>query len=71
MSGWPDPRCHSTWPSSASPHLVTTRRDGNRVFYSAVNEHVLRLVTEALFHADHVTSSASPMHHTKAATRAS
>jgi len=51
-------------------HLVTTRRDGNRIFYSAVNEHVLRLVTEALFHADHLTT-ARPAHHTKVATHAS
>ena len=51
--------------------LVTTRRDGNRIFYSAVDEHVLRLVTEALFHADHVTSPASPAHHTAKRSRAS
>jgi ArsR family transcriptional regulator len=43
--------------------LVSTRREGNRIFYSAVNEHVLRLVTEALFHADHLTSSGRPAHH--------
>jgi DNA-binding transcriptional ArsR family regulator len=43
-------------------HLVRTRRDGNRIFYAAENEHILRLVTEALFHADHVTPSA-PGHH--------
>jgi ArsR family transcriptional regulator, zinc-responsive transcriptional repressor len=51
--------------------LVTTRRDGNRIFYFAVNEHVLRLVTEALFHADHVTSAASPAHHAAPRSRAS
>jgi len=44
-------------------HLVTTRREGNRIFDSAVDEHVLRLVTEALFHAHHVTSTATPTHH--------
>jgi DNA-binding transcriptional ArsR family regulator len=43
--------------------VVSTRRDGNRIFYSAVNEHVLRLVTEALFHADHVAHAATPSHH--------
>lgn len=52
-------------------HLVSTRREGNRIFYSAVNEHVLRLVTEALFHADHVTSSATPRHHLDAGELAS
>ena len=37
-------------------HLVTTRRDGNRIFYRVIDEHVLRLVTEALYHADHVAN---------------
>ena len=50
--------------------LVNTRRDGNRVFYSAENDHVLRLVTEALFHADHLTS-ATPAHHTNVRNHAS
>jgi DNA-binding transcriptional ArsR family regulator len=57
-------------PAAVSQHLaklrlarlVRTRRDGNHIFYAAENEHILRLVTEALFHADHVTS-ASPAHH--------
>lgn len=50
--------------------LVDTRRDGNRIYYSAENEHVLRLVTEALFHADHLTSDA-PAHHGRARNQAS
>jgi DNA-binding transcriptional ArsR family regulator len=50
--------------------LVNTRRDGNRIFYSTENEHVLRLVTEALFHADHLTNIA-PAHHVKARDHAS
>jgi DNA-binding transcriptional ArsR family regulator len=50
--------------------LVNTRRDGNRIYYSAENDHVLRLVTEALFHADHLTN-ASPTHHANAPTQAS
>ena len=57
-------------PAAVSQHLaklrlarlVPSRRDGNRIFYAAENEHILRLVTEALFHADHMTS-ASPAHH--------
>jgi DNA-binding transcriptional ArsR family regulator len=32
-------------------HLVKTRRDGNHVFYLADDEHVRRLVAEALFDA--------------------
>jgi DNA-binding transcriptional ArsR family regulator len=51
-------------------HLVTTRREGNRIFYAAENEHVWRLVTEALFHADHLTT-ATPAHHAPADNRAS
>ena len=34
--------------------LVQTRRDGNRIFYLADDDHVRRLVEEALFHADGV-----------------
>jgi DNA-binding transcriptional ArsR family regulator len=37
-------------------HLVTTRRDGNRIFYLADDDHLRRLVEEALSHADHVVS---------------
>ena len=37
--------------------LVKTRRDGNHIFYSADDDHVRRLVEEALFHADHVVRS--------------
>ncbi len=37
-------------------HLVKVRRDGNRLFYSTDDAHVRRLVAEALFHTDHVTS---------------
>ncbi len=42
--------------------LVVTRRAGNRIYYAAGTHHVIRLVTEALFHADHVGSK-SPAHH--------
>jgi DNA-binding transcriptional ArsR family regulator len=35
-------------------HLVRTRREGTRVFYVAQNDHVQRIVEEALYHADHV-----------------
>ena len=50
-------------------HLVRTRRDGNRIFYAAENDHILRLVTEALFHADHLTSP-TPAHHRRSARNA-
>src|SRR5437763_42392 len=49
-------------PAAVSQHLaklrlarlVRTRRDGTRIFYEAQDEHVRRLIEEALFHADHV-----------------
>ena len=34
--------------------LVTTRREGTRIFYSAADDHISRLVEEAVFHADHI-----------------
>ncbi len=56
-------------PSVVSQHLaklrlgrlVATRRDGNRIFYTAVDVHVRQLAEEALFHADHV-AAARPDH---------
>ena len=56
-------------PSAVSQHLaklrlarvVSTRRDGNRIFYAVANSHVRRLLEEALFHADHI-SRALPDH---------
>lgn len=49
-------------PAAVSQHLaklrlarlVKTRRQGNFVLYLAEDDHVRRLVEEALFHADHV-----------------
>jgi len=49
-------------PAAVSQHLaklrlgrmVRTRREGTHVFYLAQNDHVRRIVEEALFHADHV-----------------
>lgn len=49
-------------PAAVSQHLaklrlsrlVNTRREGTRIYYQADNDHVRRLVQEALFHADHV-----------------
>ena len=36
--------------------LVRVRRDGNRIFYAARNEHIERLTVEALLHADHLVA---------------
>lgn len=54
-------------PTAVSQHLaklrlarlVTTRREGTFVYYSAADVHVRRLLGEALFHADH-TSQGRP-----------
>lgn len=48
-------------PTAVSQHLaklrlarlVTTRREGTFVYYSAADVHVRRLLDEALYHADH------------------
>ncbi|AEV85169.1 cadmium transporter [Actinoplanes sp. SE50] len=42
--------------------LVAARRDGRRVIYVIADEHVARLVTEAVYTAEHRVS-ASPDHH--------
>ena len=36
--------------------LVSARRDGRQVFYSLSGGHMRRLVSEALFHADHTVT---------------
>src|SRR3954471_2909828 len=49
-------------PAAVSQHLaklrlgglVTGRREGTFVYYSAANDHVRDLLSQALFHADHV-----------------
>jgi DNA-binding transcriptional ArsR family regulator len=49
-------------PSAVSQHLaklrlaglVKGRREGTFVYYSAADQHVHRLLSQALFHADHI-----------------
>jgi DNA-binding transcriptional ArsR family regulator len=56
-------------PAAISHHLarlrmsgvVSTRRDGNRIFYAAHDHHVEALVQEALRHVDHLDGD--PAHH--------
>jgi ArsR family transcriptional regulator, zinc-responsive transcriptional repressor len=60
-------------PAAVSHHLaklrlvgvVTTRRDGNRIFYAAHDDHVEALVQEALHHVEHLDGN--PAHHRAAA----
>jgi DNA-binding transcriptional ArsR family regulator len=42
--------------------LVTTRRDGSRVYYRLSNEHVRALVRDGLHHAEHAVPGV-PVHH--------
>lgn len=61
-------------PTAVSQHLaklrlvgaVRTRRDGNRIFYAAENEHIERLASEALLQADHLVTGGR--HHAKKRT---
>lgn len=63
-------------PAAVSQHLaklrlsglVTSRREGTFVYYSAANDHVRSLLSQALFHADHVDRDipADPATHTHA-----
>ena len=56
-------------PAAVSQHLaklrlariVTTRQDGNRVFYRLANEHAAQLVTDAIHQAEHALGQ--PRHH--------
>ena len=57
-------------PAAVSQHLaklrlgrmVTTRQDGTRVFYRLTDEHASRLVTDAIFQAEHALGG-TPRHH--------
>lgn len=57
-------------PTAVSQHLaklrwgriVRARQEGNRVFYSLVDEHARTLVTQAVFQAQHAVDD-HPQHH--------
>ena len=52
--------------------LVECRRDGNRIFYRTVDDHVAQLVAEAFSHALHSRPiAATTTHTTTARTKAS
>jgi DNA-binding transcriptional ArsR family regulator len=46
--------------------VVTTRREGNRIFYAAHDDHVEALVRDALHHAEHLGSRPARHHRSKA-----
>jgi DNA-binding transcriptional ArsR family regulator len=64
-------------PTTVSQHLaklrlarmVTTRQEGNRVYYRLANEHAGRLVTDAVFQAEHSVDD-HPGHHRRPTTPA-
>lgn len=64
-------------PTAVSQHLaklrwgriVRARQEGNRVFYSLVDEHARTLVTQAVFQAQHAVDD-HPQHHADGAHRA-
>lgn len=44
--------------------IVSTRQEGQRVFYKLTNEHALRLVSDAIFQAEHtIADGQTPPHH--------
>jgi DNA-binding transcriptional ArsR family regulator len=57
-------------PTAVSQHLaklrwariVRARQDGNKVFYSLIDEHARRLVADAVFQAQHAVED-HPAHH--------
>ncbi len=66
-------------PAAVSQHLarlrmariVSTRQEGQRVFYRLENEHASQLVTDAIFQAEHsVAEGQAPAHHHQQRERA-
>lgn len=61
-------------PAAVSQHLaklrlariVSTRQDGQRVFYRLENEHASKLVADAIFQAEHSLGGTPRHHHTSA-----
>jgi DNA-binding transcriptional ArsR family regulator len=58
-------------PTAVSQHLaklrmarmVSTRQDGNRVFYRLANDHASKLVQDAIFQAEHSVGGVIRHHH--------
>ncbi len=63
-------------PAAVSQHLaklrlariVATRQEGQRVYYRLENEHASRLVTDAIFQAEHSLGGTPRHHHAEATT---
>ncbi len=52
------PHCGQPAPGIAPPQppLVDTRKDGRHIIYSLRDGHLIRLIHEAINHADHVVT---------------
>ncbi|GAB3750300.1 ArsR/SmtB family transcription factor [Microlunatus parietis] len=66
-------------PAAVSQHLaklrmariVSTRQEGQRVFYRLANEHASQLVSDAIFQAEHaIADGTTPAHHHEERERA-
>lgn len=61
-------------PAATSQHLaklrlarmVTTRRDGQTIYYTLSNEHAQQLVSDAIFQAEHALDKEPRHHHGRA-----
>ena len=58
----PPPQSPSIWRSCGWGRMVTTRQEGQRVFYRLENEHASQLVSDAIFQAEH-SLGGTPHHH--------
>jgi DNA-binding transcriptional ArsR family regulator len=61
-AGKPGPAVSQHLAKLRMARLVRTRREGNQVFYRLENDHVARLVLDAIHNAEHATD-AVPSHH--------
>ena len=62
LVGKPGPSVSQHLAKLRMARLVRTRRDGTQVFYRVENDHVARLVRDAVFNAEHAGPDV-PRHH--------
>jgi DNA-binding transcriptional ArsR family regulator len=67
MVGKPAPSVSQHLAKLRMARLVRTRREGTQVFYRVENDHVARLVSDAVFNAEHAGPDV-PSHHQREAT---
>lgn len=67
LVGKPSPSVSQHLAKLRMARLVRTRRDGTQVIYRIENEHVARLVRDAVYNAEHAGPDV-PRHHQDAAT---